>query len=75
MAFGGEQPDRGALVFQQCVGGHGHTVDDAFGAREQGAAIHAELTRHALQGLHHADGLIVAGGGHLGEAGGAVRAI
>ena len=67
MAFGGQQPDAGALALEQRIGGDGRTVDDALGLNEQRVEADAERLRQALQAVHHAQRRIGRSGGRLGE--------
>ncbi len=67
VAFGGEQADFRALVFEEGVGGHCGAVDDAAGGGEHGGAGDGEGFGEAVEAFHDADGLVGGGGGGFGQ--------
>ena len=69
MAFGGEQADLGALVFEQRVGGDGGAVHDAFGLRKKLGGRQVQELGEMIQAGHHADRRIFGRGGDLRQRG------
>ena len=67
MAFGGQQPDLGALALQQRVGGNRGAVNDPIGSGQQGGEVQSQGSRHLGQAVHDAHGLIGRRGGDLAQ--------
>ena len=55
MAFGGQQPDLGALVLQQGIGGDGGAMHDALGLGQQLVAGEVQDIRQPTEAGHHSD--------------------
>ncbi len=67
MAFGGQEPEPGALAFEQRIGRDGRAVHDPLGLARAAPARSSQAARRAFEAVEHAERRVLRRRGHLGQ--------